>query len=283
MINNSIKANLRVRFRAGLLHLGISALVALLALCLIFGLWYPGVFAEAQGVSRLVLILICVDVIIGPLITTIVYAPGKKSLRFDLAVVAALQTVALLYGMQAIYGGRPAYLVFNVDRFDLVPIQDVGEDSIRRAAPEFRPSFFGPRTVSARLPMNREARNALLFSAVSGGPDLPQLPEYFVPLEAESAAMLAHLRPLEELQGANDLDATAWRAVLDSIGHEKEALGYLPMVGNAKDGVVLLDRTTAHIVDIRLLSPKWTRKVAPTPAGTPVSGISPVQSAEHGS
>ena len=46
--------------------------MAAAAMAVIFLLWYPGALAGAQGVSRLVLIMIGVDVVIGPLITLIV-------------------------------------------------------------------------------------------------------------------------------------------------------------------------------------------------------------------
>lgn len=263
---NALARRLSLSFKPALLHLSLSATVAVLAMAVIFWVWYPAPLAGAQGVSRLVLILIGVDVVIGPLITLIVYAPGKKSLRFDLMVIAALQTTALLYGLQAIYGGRPAYLVFNVDRFDLVAVQDVSTDSHARAAEAFRISAFGPRTVAARMPEDLEKRNDLLFSAVSGGADLPQLPEYFVPLEQERAAILERLHPLDELRKLNELDAGAWTALLAEFGKAEGEMGYLPMKANALDGAVILDARTGEILDIRLLTPNFSSPRKPAQA-----------------
>ena len=50
--------------------------------------WYPQPYFAAMGGATLILLLIGVDVVIGPLITLIVFDPKKKSLRFDLAVIA---------------------------------------------------------------------------------------------------------------------------------------------------------------------------------------------------
>ena len=46
----------------------------------------------------LILLMIGVDVVIGPLLTLIVFDPKKKHLKFDLVVIAALQLAALAYG-----------------------------------------------------------------------------------------------------------------------------------------------------------------------------------------
>lgn len=257
---NSIASRLRLSAQPALIHLGISASVAMLAMAVIFGLWYPGALAGAQGVSRLVLILIAVDVVIGPLITLIVYVPGKKSLRFDLAVIAAMQTTALLYGLQAIHGGRPAYVVFNVDRFDVVAVKDVVPDSLQRAPDGLGLNRWRPRWVAARLPADPEARTDLMFSAAGGGADLPQLPEYFVPPEAERAAMLRRLRPLRELRALNELDDAAWQTLLDDFGRSESALGYLPMVANAQDGAVILDAQTGEVLGLRLLTPSFSQR-----------------------
>ena len=114
------RSSLFDRVRASAVHLGISTVIALAALTLIYLVWYPQSLAETQGVSRLALVLIGVDVTIGPLITLIIFNRAKKSLRFDLAVVACLQVAALIYGMHSIFIARPAIIAFNVDRFDVV-------------------------------------------------------------------------------------------------------------------------------------------------------------------
>lgn len=258
------------RFQAGLTHLSVSAGVALVALAMVYAVWYPSPMADAQGVSRLLLILIAVDVALGPLITTIIWSPAKGAwLRFDLLVVALVQTLALLYGLQAIYGGRPAYLVFNVDRFDVTAYQEVNAASHARAAPEFQRTFWGYRTVSSRLPEDQAEREDLMFSSAGGGADLPQLPHRFLPLEAERATMLAKLHPLRELKIANDLDDAQWAALIESFGKSEEQLGYLPMAANLKDGAVILDRRTGEILDIRLLTPSFAPPAKQEPPASP--------------
>ena len=114
-----------IRLKAFFLHLSLSAVIALLALLLVFGLWYPAPLHTAVGVTHIFLLLLLIDVVLGPLLTLLVYKAGKKTLVFDLAVIAVLQLSALGYGLWTVAEGRPAWLVFNADRFDLVRVLDI--------------------------------------------------------------------------------------------------------------------------------------------------------------
>jgi hypothetical protein len=254
---NFIASRLRLSAKPSAIHLGISFTIALLAMAVIFLLWYPGELAQLQGVSSLVLIMIGVDVVIGPLITLIIFVPGKKSLRFDLTVIAALQTGALFYGLQTIHGGRPAYVVFSVDRFDVVAYQNVDRGSLERGAYEMKVSPLKPKWAGARMPDDPKLRSDILVSALRGGPDLQHLPEYFLPLEDLRGEMLAQLRPMDELRTLNGLDPATWQSLLTEFGRTEYELGYLPIVGNAMDGAVMLDARTGEMLGIRLLTPSF--------------------------
>lgn len=247
------------RLRAGAVHLGLSALVALGAVAVIFLLWYPESLAQTQGVSRLVLVLIAVDVTIGPLITVLIFNRAKKSLPFDLAVIACLQLGALLYGLHAIFIARPAIIAYNVDRFDVVPALDVEPQSLEKAQAAGKPGlpWWGPRIVYAQLPDDREARTSLLFSAAIGGPDLPQMAEWYEPYAEGREVVVKRARPLAELRDINGMDAQTWTRFIESFGRTERELAYLPLRAKIKDGAVIVDAHTAEILRITLLEPKW--------------------------
>jgi cytochrome c oxidase assembly factor CtaG len=77
------------RYKASAIHFAISALVATLVFAAMSTFWYPGVFFDAAGGKDLFLLIAGVDVTLGPLITLIVFVPGKRGLRFDLTFVVA--------------------------------------------------------------------------------------------------------------------------------------------------------------------------------------------------
>ncbi|MEG0771590.1 MAG: type IV pilin accessory protein, partial [Clostridia bacterium] len=105
----------RINFFLG--HLFISVLIALITIYVVFLLWYPSPLAQAVGVTHIFLMLLAIDVVIGPILGLLVYKEGKKSLKFDLIVIILLQLSALCYGIYSIEQGRPVWLVYNVDRF----------------------------------------------------------------------------------------------------------------------------------------------------------------------
>src|SRR4029453_13346794 len=107
----------------------------------------------AIGGDTLIILLIGVDVVIGPLITLIIFDPKKKNLRFDLAVIALLQLSALVYGCSVMFKARPVFNVFVVDRFEVVAANGVDEESLEKAQAPFRTlSLTGPKIAAARAP-----------------------------------------------------------------------------------------------------------------------------------
>ena len=141
------------RWQAAPIHLGISALIAVLVIFAMLFFWYPQPYFRASGGQGLMLLLIGVDVVIGPLLTLIVFDPRKKYLKLDLAVIAALQFTALAYGTSVMFDARPVYVSFAGDRFELVEAGAIEAAQLAEANAEFRTlSITGPRVVGTRLP-----------------------------------------------------------------------------------------------------------------------------------
>ena len=95
---------LMVRTRASAIHLVASTVVAALAGALVFFLWYPLPFREIAGGRELFLLLVAIDVVLGPLITLAVFNPRKPRTELvrDLSVVVLLQLAALAYGLHTV-------------------------------------------------------------------------------------------------------------------------------------------------------------------------------------
>lgn len=240
-----------LRLKAMLIHFAGSLLLAAGALGLVYGLWYPGPLGQAVGVSGIVLLLLGVDVVLGPMLTFAVYQPGKKSLRFDLAVIVAVQLAAFGYGIATIAQGRPAWLVFNADRFDVAQASDLDTRYAAEALIEFRaPPWTGPGWVASVNPEDPEARNQLVLESAGGGSDLPQRVDLYRPLAREAENLRARARPLGELEAFNAADAV-WAAV----SAWPQADGWLPLMARAQAMVVLLDTAQGRPIAIVELHP----------------------------
>src|SRR6188768_2276762 len=113
------------RYRAALTHFCLSVLVVGTVFLLVYFLWFPEPLFRGAGGRDLFLVLALVDVTLGPLITLIIFKPGKRGLKFDLATIAFVQLVALAYGTHVLFEARPVWVVFLKDRFDLVRANEV--------------------------------------------------------------------------------------------------------------------------------------------------------------
>jgi hypothetical protein len=125
------------RFKAAGIHLCISIVIALLAAALVFYFWYPYPYREISGGRELFMILITVDVILGPSITLAIFnrAKPRRELRRDLAIVGLIQLAALGYGLWTVFIARPVHLVFEIDRFRVVHAVDVPSDLMDKVRP----------------------------------------------------------------------------------------------------------------------------------------------------
>src|SRR6478752_7443075 len=159
------------RLRAGGIHFGASVAVAALAALLVFGIWYPYPYRVFSGGRNLFMLVVAVDVIIGPLITIAVFDRRKPmaELRRDLAVVVLLQLGALAYGLSTVAIARPVHLVFEIDRFRVVHGVDVPVDLLGRepAGIEAMP-WSGPTLLAAR-PFRDNNESAEATIAALGG------------------------------------------------------------------------------------------------------------------
>ena len=231
-------------------HLSVSLIVAILALGWIFTVWYPAPLAKATGVTPIVLLMIVIDVIIGPILGFIVYKSHKKSLKFDLLVIILLQISALSYGIYSLAEGRPVWLAFNGNRFELIrnnELIDINTDS--HANNEYyHPSLLGPKYVAVKIAEDSSEREQNMFEELQGGISLAQRPERYV------AIAEANGRIIETAESISDLNNYNSEQAVDSIiDNYPNASNYLGLKANVMDMVVLLDDsgTPLQIVDLR--------------------------------
>lgn len=110
------------RLKAACIHFGISLLVALAAALLVFLVWYPYPYREISGGRELFMMVVAVDVVMGPLMTLTIFnlkKPMKERCR-DLAIIGLLQLAALAYGLWTVSVARPVHLGYEIDRFRVV-------------------------------------------------------------------------------------------------------------------------------------------------------------------
>lgn len=241
--------NNKIRFFIG--HFTLSLLIAFLALLLVFIFWYPSPLALAVGVTHLFLMMLAIDVIVGPVLGFIVYKEGKKTLKFDLSVIVLIQIAALCYGVFSIEQGRPAWVVFHADRFELVRKNEVILANVEQAQPQFQQvSWTGPQLAAVKLAVSPQQRQNDMFTEVLGGISLAQQPDRYVELTQAKNQIQQRALPLAELEQYNpktDIQKT--------LAKYPKADAWLPLKANAVDMVVLVNKESASIIKIVDLRP----------------------------
>jgi hypothetical protein len=239
------------RLKFFLSHLLLSFLVALLVIGLVFLIWYSSPLVTAVGVTHIFLMLLVIDVILGPLLGLLVYKEGKKTLKFDLTVIILIQIAALCYGVYSIEQGRPAWLVYNVDRFELVRKNELVDTNIQQAQLQFqKPSWFKPQYVATEFAKDTQQRNDDIFAEVLGGISLAQRPERYVDFAQAKKQMQQRAQKLELLQQYNNKTK-----VEKILAKYPNADAWLPLKANAVDMVVLVNKESASIIKIVDLRP----------------------------
>lgn len=243
-------------WQAGLIHLGISVPVVAGAAGAMALVWFPPPLFQAAGGSHLILILACVDVVIGPVLTTLVYKPGKPRLKTDLAVIGLIQVCALLYGAHTIFLARPAYVVFSVNQFEVVTAADIPEDEQLKAHdPQFKNSPLGRfRVVAAQIPADPAEQQRILFASFVGH-DLAHFPQHYVEYERARVAIAKRCQPLSKLKQLNPGREQDISMLPSKFARTENGLGFLPVRSLKQDFAALIDCNTGELLDFRLFAP----------------------------
>lgn len=249
-------ANLN-RWQASASHLALSVIIGLAVLGAMIFVWYPPPYFDGAGGNDLVLLMLGVDVALGPLLTLAVFNPSKGlgKLRFDLAVIAFFQIAALAYGVHVMFIARPSYLVFAVDRFDLVMANTLPDNELAKAAPPYDRRPVGkPPTVGARVPDDPKLKEESLFLAL-GGVDLTQQPRFFIRYDDMAKEAAARTQPIKVLRDRNPDRGDRIDAAVRGSGRAESELAFIAAKAPNRDFVVIVDKSTGAIVDKVMLKP----------------------------
>lgn len=234
---------MRNKLTAFAIHLSISFVIALLAVGLVFFVWYPAPLHTALGVTKIFLLLLLIDVVLGPILTFIVYKKGKRTLVMDLAVIAVLQFAALFYGLWVVAEGRPAWLVFGGNHFELVRKVDIEPRDLTR-----QPSWWGPEWVSIQEPL--KLNHSLFSSTIDSNQSLYRQPKNYRELSLDSNRIKNRALPLSLLERSNST-----KAVNTLLNRWPKADSWLPLQSKEQNMVVLINKDTAAVVAIVDLKP----------------------------
>lgn len=239
------------RARAAGYHLLGSTAIAAIAAALVFVLWYPWPYAVLAGGTGLFVLITGVDIVMGPLITLVVFDQRKArtELRRDLAFVIALQLAALGYGLYVMHTVRPLALAFEVTRLRVVTANDVVLEELPQAPPELQTLWHnGPRILNTAPPTSADEQYDAIQQALAGS-DLGTRPKYWRPWgDTARTALKAAAKPLAGMRQRYAAREAELDAAIARTGRAESALGYVPIVARHADWIALVDAKTGDIV-----------------------------------
>jgi hypothetical protein len=241
------------RWAAAGLHLIASVIIAIIVIIAMLYIWYPSPYFQAMGGTGLLLLVTGVDVVIGPLITLIIFNTQKKSLKFDLLCVGIVQIAALAYGVSTMFQARPVYTVFNKDRFDVIIAVEPDPKELAKATDAAFKSLplAGPQIVAMVEPSDKKETERILFSGINSR----AFTQYYVPYEAKAKDAAAASQSIAQIRKTDVRYAESLKAYLVGKKLDENGVGFLPLYTRNEDMTMMLDGVSGKILAIVPISP----------------------------
>lgn len=227
------------RWKAFLIHFAISLAVFAVLLAIILLIWYPGLMFALGGGWEGLRIVIGVDLVLGPLLTLIVFKEGKPSLKFDLSCIGIFQILCLSAGVWIVYNERPVVLAIE---YDTVYSLTAREFSYYGNDMDDLTQFDGPfpKTVYIQLPENDQEAAFLSIEQQLNGEPLYGRAENYLPLSSDKGTARSLFRK-EQMVRFN-----AHESIINQLG---ENCVFSKFVSVSSKGLVCFDLETLTITD----------------------------------
>jgi hypothetical protein len=238
---------MRFRLKALGLHLLASASVLTLVLGTLYVGWYrwPGWYLS--DALNVLIVLAGVDLAVGPLLTSVVAAPGKprRELKRDIGIIVVVQLCALVYGTVSLWRGRPLYYAFSENVLQLVQAYDINADELviaRRQNAAIVPHWYSlPRWIWAPLPQDPDERARIVASAIGGGDDVISMPRYYMPWEQGLPMLRQQLQKVDKVAYFAPKQKSELKVSMRVAGLAPDQLNAIPLTGRGTPLLAVFD------------------------------------------
>jgi hypothetical protein len=241
------------RFKAFGLHLLASSVALSIILGGLYLGWYRWPGWVLTDVTRVVMVMVGVDVVLGPTLTFIIARSSKprRELTRDIGVIVAMQLCALGYGTVSLWNGRPMYYAFSENVLQLVQAYDIDDDEAalgRQQNPGLAPHWYSlPRWVWAPLPQDAQVSEKIVRSAITGGDDVTSMPRYFKPWSEGLNDLRAKLKKVDDVAYFAPKQKNTLKERMRAAGLATDELNAMPLTGRGHPLLAVIDPATATI------------------------------------
>lgn len=235
------------KLKAFAIHFAISLILVLSTYVVIHLLWYPAPLFKATDAGKILVMILIVDLILGPLLTLVVYKKHKKTLKMDLTIIALIQLSALSYGLYSVYEARPVWIAYVVDRFELVRANDIlEEDEQTHHLPKLGLEY----TYVDLTGLDATEKLDSILDETTYGISPVQRPKFYNDFELAKPLIIEKSQNLTFLNDYNN--PIIVREILQKY---PQADSFLPIKANAIDMTALIDKkdngNIVAVVDLR--------------------------------
>ena len=239
--------------QAFLIHLALSILVFGTLVAIMMTLWFPGKLFFLDGGWQGLKIVALIDIVLGPALTLLLYAPGKPKLLLDMSLIALFQLSALAYGFYATYTQRTVAVVY-ADR-NFITLSADSAEIAKQELLERNKEISSIADLDDRLPAmlvtpepSPNEFGKYTSELLSGYPELHERLDLFEKRETKHADMLSARAVTMDRLSVTGADAIVKKA-LDNINHDKDDIEFHHFKARYAKGVVLFSKREQEILD----------------------------------
>ena len=226
-------------------HFVASLLIFSIFVFVLFYQWYPEPYFTASGGWQGLKLVVLVDLILGPLLTFIVYNRSKTTLiKFiDYGFIISIQLSALIWGIYTVYYQRPVAIVFWEDRFYTVP--DRALSIHYRNTPKYQALINEPEIpyIYAKKPGNMDELNEMMRKI--NDDNIP--PHHQIDRYLEFNTLLPSLITLsvdiKEIISVNSKMKQALESILENSQSQLEDNVYLTLESKYQNIILVFSKT----------------------------------------
>lgn len=235
------------RWYAGFIHLLISLLIVGSVATYVIYFWYPIPLLPMAKADELLLMVGGIDLIVGPLLTLIVYKHGKKTLKMDLAVIGLIQAFFLVAGLYTLFLSRPVYMVATERMFHMVFVPDIIAQDMDKASSQYQDlGFTKPKLVAAIMPNDNKEMYRITESALSGGSDLQHMPQYYADYQQITAKVLQNSKSIINPPNVSSENIAILQKAAKDYGYKPEDVRFMHLGSSRGYAMMLIDGKTGQ-------------------------------------
>ncbi len=234
------------------IHLTLSLLIFSSLVFMMIMFWFPGELFLLDGGWQGLKLVALVDLVLGPVLTLLLYKPGKPKLILDMSLIATFQIVALAYGFVTTHQQRTVAMVYAEGGFNSLSAVAHRHANAQLIARDITPQWVSeidsahPAILLTPAPTGKSF-GKYLADLLNGYPEPHERSDKFLTLASGHESIQKFARDAESLQADGDFESV--QPALKQKNQHKDDVELYNFKTRYAQGIAILDPLHMKIVD----------------------------------